>query len=347
MPPKILLHGSGAIGTIYVYLLSKPGYDVTAVCRSNYDAAKADGFLIDSEIYGKGIQIHPKVVRTPAEAAKDGPYDYIIVTTKALPETETSRVIEPAVTKGMTTIALIQNGIGFEDEYAELFPENPLLSCVVYLPSTQIAPGHMQMGTFESLEVGTFPASAYKERAGVKGAADGFMEVMRSAGSQAKWFDDVQEKRWNKLLVNAPWNPMCALTLSRDVAFLTASPGAEKLVHDVMLEVVAIARALGYTSLSAERATEQLKRAVGRVGGKGIEPSMLVDVLTERRMEVETILGNPVKIAKGLEIDVPRMELLYGLTKALDEAVAFRQPGKSLGGDETRAEREKRENSTL
>ena len=338
MAPKILLHGSGAIGTIYVYLLHKEGFDVTAVCRSNYSAAKKDGFLIDSDRYGKGIHIHPKVVQSPAEAAEDGPVDYIIVSTKALPDTETSKVIEPAVTKGRTTIALIQNGIGIEDEYSERFPDNPLLSCVVYLPATQISPGHIQMGTFESLEVGAFPAFAYQARPEIKDAADKFMEILRTAGSKATWCDDVQEKRWNKLLLNAPWNPISALTLSLDVAFLSSSRAADKAIYDVMLEVVAISQALGYTSITAEVATEQLKRAKDRIGTKGIEPSMLVDVLNARRMEVETILGNPVKIAKGLGIEVPRMELLYGLSKALDEAIAFKQPGQSLGGDETRVE---------
>ena len=343
MGPKILLHGSGAIGTIYVYLLHKAGFDVTAVCRSNYSAAKENGFLIDSDRYGKGIHIHPKVVRSPAEAAKDGPFDYVIVSTKALPDDETSKVIEPAVTKGRTTIALIQNGIGIEDEYAKRFPENPLLSCVVYLPATQISPGHIQMGTFEFLEIGTFPASAYQTKPQTKEAADKFMDILRTAGSKATWYDDVQEKRWNKLLLNAPWNPISALTLSRDVAFLASSPAADKAIHDVMLEVAAISQALGYTSITAEVAAEQLKRAKDRVGTKGIEPSMLVDVLNARRMEVETILGNPVRIAKGLGIEVPRLELLYGLSKALDEAMAFKQPGQSLGGDDTRVERARKE----
>ena len=44
--------------------------------------------------------------------------------------------------------------------------------------------------------------------------------------------------------------------------------------------------------------------------------------------------GNPLKIARQLGVDVPRIEMLYALTKALDEAVAHRQPGKSLAGDE-------------
>ena len=49
-------------------------------------------------------------------------------------------------------------------------------------------------------------------------------------------------------------------------------------------------------------------------------------------MEVEVILGNPVKVAKRLGVDVPRMETLYALTKALDDANRWRQPGQSLTG---------------
>lgn len=38
--PKVLLFGAGSIGTIYIYILQKAGCEVTAVCRSNYEAAK-------------------------------------------------------------------------------------------------------------------------------------------------------------------------------------------------------------------------------------------------------------------------------------------------------------------
>ena len=343
MTPKILLHGSGAIGTIYVYLLHKAGYDITAVCRSNYAAAKQDGFLLDSDRYGKGIRFRPKVVRSLDEAAQDRPYDYVLIATKAIPNSETSKTIEPVVTKCRTTIALLQNGIGIEDEYLERFPINPLLSCVLYLPTTQIKPGHIQMGQVELLEVGAFPASSYHAKPNVKDAADQFMEILKTAGSNVKWYDDIQEKRWNKLLLNAPWNPICALTLSRDVAFLESSDVADKVVLEVMHEVVAVSQALGYTSVTAEGAQKALKSIKGRIGQVGIEPSMLVDILNGRRMEVDTILGNPVKIARGLGIEVPRMEMLYALNKGLDEAVALREPGQSLAGDKTKTQIPKNE----
>ena len=343
MPPKVLVHGAGAIGAVYIYILLQAGCSVTAVCRSNYDAVKANGFTIDSDRYGQGIKTYPKVARTPEEAASQGPFDFIIVSTKALPgqRISTPEIIKPAVTEGKTAIVLIQNGIGIEDEYATAFPSNPLLSCVVYLPATQISPGHVSTGAIERLQIGTCPA-AQEPTSPAKQAAEQLQSTIASAGGNAELHEDIQAQRWSKLLINASWNPICALTLSRDVAFLASSALAEKLVTDVMHEVVAIAQARGYANVTSEIAREQLQRALDRKGTKGIEPSMLVDVVNGLRMEVEVILGNPIKVARELGVDVPRLETLYVLLKALDEATALRSPGKSLGGDETEEARRAR-----
>ncbi|WPH03195.1 Hypothetical protein R9X50_00607100 [Acrodontium crateriforme] len=336
MPPKVLVHGTGGIGSIYVYLLTQAGCDVTAVCRSNYSAVKSNGIIIDSEVYGKDLHVSPNVVQTPSEAAAHGPFDYLIVSTKALPDSQTSNIIAPAVTKCKTTIVLIQNGIGIEDEYAARFPGNPLLSCVVYLPTTQTKPGHIQMGFVELLEVGTFPSSAYDELSNVKTATNQFLEILKQGGSNAKLYPDIQEHRWKKLLLNVPWNSMCALTLCRDTAVLASSPEADPVIFDLMMEVVAVAQALGYKSVNEASARSNPSKAYERLGTKGIEPSMLVDVLSARRTEVDVILGVPVKVAKELGVPVPRMEMLYVLCKALDQSMALRRPGKSLCGDELR-----------
>nr|POE79638.1 uncharacterized protein CFP56_07703 [Quercus suber] len=326
MTIKILIHGVGAIGSIYAYVLLKAGCDVTAVCRSNFEAVKQHGFVIDSEVYGKNLQCRPKVVRTPQEAVSLSlePFDYILVCAKALPDAGTPALLAEAVTKKKTTIALIQNGIGIEEEYVARFPDNPILSCVVYLPTTQVEPGHIQMGFMEKLEIGTFPASVYALSSTIRSATDTFVSLLRSGGSNNTLHTDIQEHRWKKLLLNAAWNPICALTLSHDLAFLTSSPAAEYLILNVMLEITWICKALGYESIAEDAARNQLNQTLERKGGKGIEPSMLVDVRQGRRMEVEVILGRPVQIAKDLGIDVPRMEMLYVLAKALDTAVSKR-----------------------
>ena len=56
MTPKsrVLIIGTGGIGTVSAYSLEKGGKaEVTAVMRSNYDAAVKNGINLDSIQYGK------------------------------------------------------------------------------------------------------------------------------------------------------------------------------------------------------------------------------------------------------------------------------------------------------
>ncbi|KAG9186203.1 2-dehydropantoate 2-reductase [Alternaria panax] len=316
--PRILLFGAGSVGTVYLYLLSKVA-STTAVCRSNYDVVKKDGFIINSSIFGQNLHFKPKVVQDCREAASQssGPFDYIIVCTKAIPDT-VPKLIAPAVTPGHTAIVLIQNGIGIEEEYSRAYPNNPIISAVVYMPATQRPAGVVKHGEVEQLQVGAYPSSADGTH------AKAFTELVTAAGATAEFHNDVQHKRWFKLLINASWNPICALALSKDTDVLTASKEAGDVVLAVMLEIRDIAAAHGY-NISLEEVNIQLGRAQARIPkNAGIEPSMLQDVQSSRRIEVEAIVGNPVRMGKEKSVACVRLEMLYILAKALDLQVGRR-----------------------
>ena len=72
----------------------------------------------------------------------------------------------------------------------------------------------------------------------------------------------------------------------------------------------------------------QLGRAKARVPQNiGVEPSMLQDVRAGRRMEVEAILGNAVRMAKAKGVQCEKLETLYMLGTALDQSIGN---GKAL-----------------
>lgn len=317
MAPRVLVFGAGTIGTVYLYFLQQAGASITAVCRSNYEAVTRDGFTLNSELLGQNLKIKPHVVRTVEEAK--GAFDFVLVTTKAFPGSTPPQasLIAPAVGP-QTTIALLQNGIDFEEEYRSAFPSNPILSCVVYIPATPISAGVVWHGNLEFIELGAYPSSASR------GPADALADLLRTGGSNANVFDDVQARRWSKLLINTAWNPICALTRATDVAFLNSSPVAGDFVYAVMLETVAVAQALGYEEITEASAKMQLDRSKG-YSGAGFQPSMLSDVLSGSRLEVEVILGNVVKIGKEKGVSVVRLEALYALTKAYDVGAQQRQ----------------------
>ncbi|ETS83465.1 hypothetical protein PFICI_05341 [Pestalotiopsis fici W106-1] len=326
MAPRILIFGTGSIGAVYTYLLSRaiPASNITAICRSNYEAVLKDGFTINSTSWGHGIKVKPAVAKSAADAVQSSPqepFDYILVCTKALlTNPSTAELISPAVSRG-TSIVLIQNGIGIEEDYARMFPENPIISTVVYLPATQVSPGVVEHKEVELLHVGTYPAEA---PAPAKDAARAFVDLLGAAGATAELHDDIQEQRWSKLLVNTSWNPICALARLRDRQFLDVHEDAEAFIKDVMMEVASVAQAYGYHGINEELVDFQIKRAVVR-SLPGVQPSMLADTFSSKSLEVEAIVGNVVKLAREKGVKVPILRTIYMLASGLSKSFELSQ----------------------
>jgi len=314
---RALIFGAGGVGSVYGWTLEKAGARVTAVCRSNYKQVKENGLLIRSKKWGRNLH-KPITVPSIAEAKIHGPFDYILVCSKAFPET--SSLIRDAVTLE-STIVLAQNGIGIEESYAKLYPNNTIISGVVYLPVVQVEPGVVEHGTpLERFEIGSYPAA--NASAATRERVKGLVDLFTRGGATCIAYDDIQAQRWYKLSLNATLNPICALTLCDDGNYLRSSEGALAMACDVMREVGRVASALGYNNITDDAINEHMKRHIERMTTGGKEPSMLQDVKAARPIEVEAILGNTVRIAEGLKVETPYLRLLYTLAKGLNFATS-------------------------
>lgn len=315
---NVLVFGTGGVGCIYAVLLQRGGANLTVVCRSNYSAVKTNGILVRSAKWGH-LRTRPNTVRTCEEAQTFGPFDYVLVCSKAFPGT--ASLIKDAVTPRRTAIVLAQNGIAIEEDYAELYPFNPIISGVVYLPTTQVEPGVVEHGTpLEEFEIGTFPHDAPYE---AKDAVVRLSKLFEAGGAKAPIYEDIQIRRWNKLSVNGSFNPITALTLCDDANYLRSSDFAVEMAKEVMREVGWVATAAGYANAITEKEIEHhMARHLGRLETGGKEPSMLVDIRHGRNIEVEAILGNAVRKAELLKVETPYLKMLYVLAKARDFATS-------------------------
>lgn len=322
---RALIFGAGAVGSVYGWFLEKAGARVTAVCRSNYNQVKNNGLLIRSKKWGKNVH-KPIAVPSVAEAKTHGPFDYILVCSKAF--SETPSLIRDAVTPD-SAIVLAQNGIGIEESYAKLYPENTIISGVVYLPVVQVEPGVVEHGTpLERFEIGSYPAA--NASVTTKQKVNGLVDLFTKGGATCVAYDDVQPQRWYKLALNATLNPICALTLCDDGNYLRSSDGALAMACDVMREVGRVASALGYDNITDDTINEHMKRHIERMTTGGKQPSMLQDIKAARPIEVEAILGNTVRIAEGLKIETPYLRLLYTLAKGLNFATTRTEDWRPL-----------------
>ncbi|KAK5730027.1 hypothetical protein LTR17_011430 [Elasticomyces elasticus] len=295
---RILIFGAGGVGCLYGFLLDQAGASVTAVCRTNFEVVKEKGITIRSKIFGRQ-HYHPTAVRNVDEAVQHGPFDFILVCSKAFPGT--AEMIRNALTPKQTAIVLAQNGIGVEEDYAELYPDNAIISGVVYLPVTQVELGVIEHGPLERFEIGVYPPG----------------------GGSAPVFEDVQPLKWIKVAVNAAWNPTTALTLCDDANYLRSSPQAEEMIRKIMREVGAVATAAGYPNAITDEVIERdIQRPIDRIKTGGKEPSMLTDVREGRALEVEAIVGNTLRIGEKYGVVTPFLEMLYVLAKGRSYALA-------------------------
>ncbi|KAH9905033.1 ketopantoate reductase PanE/ApbA-domain-containing protein [Xylariomycetidae sp. FL2044] len=308
----VLVYGLGAIGSFYTFILSRnKDVRLTVVARSNYDAVAADGIKISSGNHGDH-HIRPyKVVKTAAEAGSK--FDYVVCAHKAIDQSSVPAQIEPAVEEGRTTIVIIQNGVGNEEPFRNRFPNATILSCVTWVGARQPQPGIVTHTESENMQMGLFPredASATDEAERL----DRFAALLTTGKTVFQVVPDVQVLRWEKVVWNAAWNSLTTLTLMDTHAWLGSSADATPMTRKVMREVIDVARALG-VPIGDDLIDRHLDKILSM---PPIGSSMRTDYENGKPLEVDMILGYPVKKGRELGIDVATIETLYIILTAIN-----------------------------
>ncbi|OKL59571.1 hypothetical protein UA08_05036 [Talaromyces atroroseus] len=315
---QICLIGSGGVGTIASVVLTKSGLAcVTTVLRSKYNYVSQHGWNIESIDHGTlhGWKPH-RLVSSARDAATDEngepiEYDYVVVCTKQLPnKSPVTDMISSVMTPGKTTVVMIQNGMGIEQEIISMWPENAVMSSVSHIGSSIKEPNVvLQIGKDVSKMGPHFHDGL--DDAKSRERAKAFVQMYVAGGcSVCEPVDDIQVARWEKLLWNGTFNTVCAL-MRMDVGEVQRSKGRETLLVPMMWEIWRIANAAGHhmpesiVSWMAYRLPDDCS----------YRPSMLLDLENGRPMELEVILGNPLKTAKELGVDAPIMTTVYKFLK--------------------------------
>ncbi|EEQ88456.1 hypothetical protein RJZ56_004782 [Blastomyces dermatitidis] len=310
----VLVVGTGGVGTMACVALERSGRaKVTAVLRSNYSHVQENGFTIDSIDHGKLTSWRPSaIVNAVPKADPAHPFDYVVVTMKNIPETcNIPETIRSAVTPGHTAIVLIQNGINIEPEFIKEFPNCVLLSGASYIGAHQ-RDGHVIHDDHDRMDLGAFRNPSLDpsiEQAKLKEFATVYTA---SNAVDINRVDDIVLYRWRKLLWNGTFNPLCAIT-QLDSAAIRKFGGDYSLIRPAMAEIVAIARADGY-ELGNNVINEMIEATPLELS---FRPSMLVDVDKGNPVEVEAILGNALRIARGKGVQTPVLDNTYRFLKLI------------------------------
>jgi len=297
-PARVLVVGAGAIGALYGGMLARAGAEVSVVCRSDHDAVAASGFDIQTS-WGDFVFRPAHVLRAAADVAE--PPDYILLAVKMVRGVDRPALIRQAIGPH-TVIVLVGNGIGIEQELADAFPHNELISVLAFVAATRTGPAAVRHQALGRLVMGSFPE-------GVSPAVQRLASLFAQAGVPCDAQPRVADARWLKNLWNIAFNPISALGGGLDTQAILAPAEGTEFVRRVMREAAAVAAASG-----SPIADEVIENTIASTRAMApYKTSMAIDYLAGRPMEIEPILGNVVRAARTHGVPVPGLEALYAL----------------------------------
>lgn len=300
----IVVFGAGGVGTFFGGLLARAGrHDVRFIARgAQLEALRTRGIRIDSTTLGT-IDVPP--VPASASAAEAGPQDLVLVCVKAQQTPEILDEVAPLVGP-RTMIVTLQNGVESDDVLAVRFGRERIIPGVVYVGATLDRPGHVSHVAAGTISLGV-PPGADRQR------VEAVREALATTGLPVRISDDIVRERWRKLLWNASFNTVSAVTM-RDTGELLAVPAARALLMALMREVVAVARAqrIDLTDADVDAQITWTEKA-GR-----IRTSTAVDRERGREMEIDALIGVVSRRGRHYGVPTPSADALLGLLLMLD-----------------------------
>lgn len=126
--------------------------------------------------------------------------------------------------------------------------------------------------------------------------------------------DNIQIQRWEKVVWNVAWNSLTTLTLLDTHSWLSSSPEARPMTRRLMCEVIDVAKRC---NVPIEH--ELADRLIAKIEGMPpIGSSMQNDYKASKPMEVDVILGYPVKKAREFGMAAPTLETIYLILTAVN-----------------------------
>ncbi|KAG0677612.1 hypothetical protein C6P40_002214 [Pichia californica] len=308
---NVLLVGMGAVGSIAAYTLQRNGSVVSVVARSAYDILTNEGFNLESCDYGNILNYKPNFVfKSISDAMKSkGPFDYIVITTKNIPDIQpVENLIAPAFTKN-TSIVLLENGIGIERSMFKTFPDSIVISGVTLIGTTlygKIVKHFSQ----DIVSFGPFINPNIEKGLQIEKAKE-FTKLYSNEKNKIEYNENVKYFRWRKLIFNGAVNTTCAIT-GVDSGRLDMFGGMHEVSVPAMKEIVEIAKADG-----VELPNDIINFMVRLDDGEYAPPSMLIDVRRNQYTEYKVLLGNALEIAREYGIKTPTCDILYHLCKVI------------------------------
>ncbi|HMP81773.1 MAG TPA: 2-dehydropantoate 2-reductase [Verrucomicrobiota bacterium] len=319
---KIAIVGCGALGSFYGAMLSRAGHEVHFLLRSDYEAVRRNGVEIRNT--DGTLVARPVAACAPGEI---GVCDIVLIGLKTTANDQFPVLLPPLVGPE-TLVVTLQNGMGNEERLARLFPAEQILGGLCFVCLNRIAPGVIVQTGRGVVVLGEH------QRPPMQRTHD-LATLFKNASVACKVTESLERAHWEKLVWNVPFNGLGVASAAGCDAMITESAairGAIQpclttdkllgdsrwalLVRELMLEVIAVANALGHP-IPVSYADHQIERTLPMGAYKA---STLVDFERGQPLELESLFIEPLRHAEQARVPAPRLTALCRVLGQLDPA---------------------------
>jgi 2-dehydropantoate 2-reductase len=226
-------------------------------------------------------------------------------------------------------VLTLQNGLGNEDDLSRLFTVEQIMGGLCFVCLNRVAPGVIQHIGYGQVILGEFQRQPQPR-------THDLAARLCAAGVPCIVTDNLARAHWEKLVWNIPFNGLGVASVAGFDAVEQLVPSGvsaeavlpclttdklladgrwARLVRELMLEVIAAARVLGFDvpDALADQNVERT-RAMG-----AYRASTLIDFERGQRLELRSLFLEPLRQATQAGVAMPRLAALCAVLKDLDQ----------------------------
>ena len=292
---KTAVMGAGAVGCYYGGMLARAGHEVILIGRQQHvEAVRRDGLFLDTNTFQAHVPMQADTAVSAMQGAK------LVLCCVKSTDTESAATDMAPYLEPDAVVLSLQNGVD-NAERLQAALGREVVPTVVYVATEMAGPGHVKHHGRGELVIGPSAAS------------DRLAKLFADAGVPVQISDNVTGALWAKLIINCAYNALSAIT-QLPYGRLVQGAGVEQVMHDVVQECLAVARAAGIA------VSGDIWEAVQRIAQTmpGQLSSTAQDLARHKPSEIDHLNGYVVRKGEALGIATPVNRVLHATVRLLE-----------------------------
>jgi len=298
--------GSGALGGFYGAKLQKAGLEIHFLLHSDYQHVLENGLIIKS----KDGDFNLPQVNAYNNTNKMPKCDVILIGLKTTQNNLLAELLPPLL-KENTVVLLLQNGLGAKPEIAKIVGQDRVIGGVCNLASNKVSFGYIHHIDYGLIRIGKYTINY--QIAEITNKMREIDQDFEIAGVPVNLTEYLLLERWKKLVWNIPYNGLLVILDARTDEIM-GDANMRNLVTEIMQEVLERAK-----SCQCQIPDSYIQKMLDHTDKlRPYLTSMKIDYERRQPLEIEGIIGNPLRIASGAGVKLPKIGMLYQQLKFLD-----------------------------